>query len=60
MVESVMIDLNGVLYYGIYVMLTEFNEGRKNDFFNSLKINNPKNQKQIVKPSFLELFFNKN
>lgn len=60
MAESIIIDLNGVLYYGIYAMVTEFNEKRKSDFFSSLKIHAPENQKQIVKPSLIDLFFRKN
>tara|TARA_R110002073_G_scaffold14554_1_gene59242 strand:+ start:12245 stop:12886 length:642 start_codon:yes stop_codon:yes gene_type:complete len=47
MAESIILELNGVQYYGIYSMVSEFSEQRKNDFFNSLTIKNPKKQKQI-------------
>lgn len=57
--ECLIIDLNGIQYYGIYAMVTEFSEKRKSNFFNSLKIHDPEKQKQIVKPSIMDLLFRK-
>ncbi|MCF1420566.1 hypothetical protein [Mangrovimonas futianensis] len=45
--ECLILQLNGVQYYGIYAMVKKFDEDRKNDFFSSLKIQHPDRQKQI-------------
>ena len=60
--EGNLIEINGKQYFAIYSKIAEFNENRKNEFLNSIKIDSSKEVKQITKPydlkeNLLELFF---